>query len=208
MSEEDTVTMTKSEAASLQNAYNMLNKLYNHPDKSMDFKKLARDAGFKVPEVETLERFTKPYDEKMTGLEKKNKELSERLDKWENETLSTKEEAKLREQLDSARKEYSLSDEGMAKVIARMKEKNNPDVEAAAAFVLSKEPKAKPTTNTHNFAPGKFKGSEFVGGGDDGEKAWKTLMNDAATGSDDFFTDVVNDVFNHPEEQRELGGVK
>ena len=89
-----------------------------------------------------------------------------------------------------------------------MKDKNNPDVEAAAAYVLSKEPKAKPTTNTHNFAPGKFKGGDFVGGGDDGEKAWKTLMNDAATGSDDYFTDVVNDVFNHPEEQRELGGTK
>jgi hypothetical protein len=206
MSDDDTVTMTKAEATALQNAYGMLNKLYNHPDKAMEFKKLAKEAGYKVPELDTLEKVTKPIEEKFETVTAENKKLKERLDKWENDNLSLKEETALKAQLDTVRKQFSLNDEGMQKVIDRMKAKNNPDVEAAAAFVLSQEPKAKPTTNTHNFAQGKFNGSNLVGGGEQGEKAWNTLMKDAANNSDDYFSEVVNDVFNNPENSREFGG--
>lgn len=206
MADQEMVEMSKQEADILRNAHSMLNKLYNHPDKAMEFKKLAKEAGYKVPELDTLERVTKPYDEKMSGLADENKKLKERLDKWESDNLNAKEESELAKQLSSIQKEQGLTDEGMQKVIKRMQEKKNPDVEAAAAWVKSQEPKAKLTTNSTNFAPGKFNGASLTGGGEEGEKAWKTLLKDANTGGDEFFSSVVNDVFNNPENSREFGG--
>lgn len=206
MADTEMVEMSKQEADILRNAHSMLNKLYNHPDKAMEFKKLAKDAGYKVPELDTIERVTKPYDEKIGGLAEENKKLKERLDKWENDNLNSREEAELSSQLSAIQKEHGFSDEGMQKVIKRMQDKKNPDVESAAAWVKSQEPKAKITTSSTNFASGKFNGSSLVGGGEEGDKAWKTLMKDANTGSDDYFSSVVNDVLNNPENSREFGG--
>lgn len=200
------VEMTQEEATQLRNAHAMLNKLYNHPDKAMEFKKLAKEAGYKVPELDTIERVTKPYDEKIDGILDENKKLKERLDKWESDNLNAKEEKALSKQLSAIQKEYGFSDEGMQKVIARMQEKKNPDVEAAAAFVKSKEPKPQITTNSNNFSGSKFNGANLTGGGEEGEKAWKTLMKDATHNTDDYFTSVVNDVMNNPENSREFGG--
>lgn len=199
---DDEVTMSKQELSVLQNAYSMLNKLYNHPEKAMEFKKLAKEAGYKVPEIDTIERVTKPYDEKLAAFEEKSKKFMERMDKWENDNLSAKEENALRAELDSIQKKEGFTDEGMKKVIDRMREKNNPDVEAAAAWVKSKEPKPTPTTNTHNFAQSKFKGSSLTGGGEEGEKAWDSLTKNP----DDYFDSIVNDVLNNPENSREFGG--
>lgn len=200
--------VSASELAVLRNAHSMLNKLYNHPDKAMEFKKLAKDAGYKVPELDTIERVTKPYDEKMTALEATNKKLVERLDKWESDNLNASEEKALSKQLSKIQKEEGLTDEGMQKVIKRMQDMKNPDVESAAAWVKSKEPKPQITTNSNNFSASKFNGSSLTGGGEEGDKAWKTLMNDANTGGDEYFTSIVNDVMNNPEAQRELGGTR
>jgi hypothetical protein len=203
---EEMIEMTVQEATILRNAHSMLNKLYNHPDKAMEFKKLAKDAGYKVPELDTIEKVTKPYDEKMSKLEETNSKLIERLDKWEKDNLNASEEKALRKQLSAIQKEYGFSDEGMQKVIGRMQEKSNPDVEAAAAWVKSKEPKPQITTNSSNYSPSKFHGGNLVGGGEEGDKAWKTLMKDATNNTDDYFSSVVNDVINHPENSREFGG--
>jgi len=206
MSDDETVQMTKQEADMLRNAHSMMSKLYNHPEKAMEFKKLAKEAGYKVPELDTIERVTKPYDEKMNGLSEENKKLKERLDKWESDNLNASEEKALSKQLSAIQKEHGFSDEGMQKVIARMQEKKNPDVEAAAAWVKSKEPKPQLSTNSNNYSPSKFNGASMTGGGEDGEKAWKTLMKDAKNNTDDYFSSVVNDVINNPENSREFGG--
>ena len=206
MADTEMVEMTKEQADLLKNAHAMLNKLYNHPEKAMEFKKLAKEAGYKVPELDTIERVTKPYDEKLNGFAEENKKLKERLDKWENDNLNAKEERELSNQLEAIKKEHGFDDEGMQKVIKRMQEKKNPDVEAAAAWVKNQMPKPQITTNSNNFSGSKFKGSNFVGGGEEGEKAWNTLLKDANTGGDEFFTSVVNDVFNNPENSREFGG--
>lgn len=203
---DEMVEVSKSEMDILRNAHSMLNKLYNHPDKAMDFKRLVKDAGYKVPELDTIERVTKPYDEKLGGLADENKKLKERLDKWENDNLNAKEERELSSQLEAIKKEHGFDDEGMQKVIKRMQEKKNPDVESAAAWVKNSMPKPKITTNSNNFSASKFKGSNLTGGGEEGEKAWNTLMKDANTGGDEFFNSVVEDVLNNPENSREFGG--
>ena len=205
---EDTVEMSREEANILRNAHSMLTKMYNHPDKSMEFKKLAKESGFKVPELDTIERVQKPIEEKLTAIEAENKKLVERLSKWENDNLNAREEEALSKQLSKLQKEEGLTDEGMQKVIKRMQDMKNPDAESAAAWVKSKEPKAQLTTNSNNFAPNKFNGANMTGGGEEGDKAWKTLMKDARNNTDDFFTSVVNDVMNNPQDQVELGGTR
>ncbi len=198
---EDDVTISSEQAKILQGAYNLMNKLYSDPDRSMEFKKMVRGAGFSVPEIDTIEKVTKPYDEKLSAYEEKFKKLEERLAKRDEDELNAKEEARLAKDLESARKEYGLTDDGMKKVLDRMKEKNNFDVEAAAAYIVSKEPKAQPTKTSHNFSQSRFKGSSLIGG-DNAEETWKQLSQNP----DDYFDNVVNDILNNPEEQRELGG--
>ena len=206
MSDNETVEMSASQAALLRSSYDMMNKLYNHPDKAMEFKKLAKEAGYKVPELDVIEKVTAPYDAKIASITEENKKLNERLSKWEADNLNDKEEKTLRENLDNIRKQYGFSDEGMQKVIARMQEKKNPDAEAAAAWVKSQEPKAQVTTNSNLYSPSKFNGGNLVGGGEQGDNAWKTLLKDAQNNTDDYFTSVVNDVFNNPENSKEFGG--
>lgn len=208
MSESETVEVSKKELDILRNAHSMLDKLYNHPEKAMEFKKLAKEAGYKVPELDTIERVTKPYDDKLSGLSEENKKLKERLDKWESDNLNAKEERELSAQLESIKKEHGFDDEGMQKVIKRMQDKKNPDVESAAAWVKNQMPKPQITTSSNNFSASKFKGASLTGGGEEGEKAWNTLLKDANTGGDEFFNSVVNDVMNNPTEQRELGGTR
>lgn len=200
---DDDVVMSASEAKALKGAYDLMNKLYSHPEKGMDFKKLAKGAGFNVPELDTIEKVTKPYDEKMTAYEAENKKLKDRLDKWEADNLSEKEEAALSKEIKAVQKESGLTEEGMKKVIERMKEKNNLDVEAAAAWVLSKEPKPQPTKTSHNFSQSKFNGKNLSQGGDS-ESVEKLLSGKMS--NDDYFDHVVNDVLNSPENQIELGG--
>jgi len=197
------VTMSAEQAKILQGAYNLMNKLYSHPDKAMDFKKLVKGAGFAVPELDTIEKVTKPYDEKMTAYEEKFKKLEERFAKKEADEADAREEASLSKDMENARKEYGLTEEGMKKVIDRMKEKKNMDVEAAAAWVVSKEPKAQPTKSSHNFSQSKFNGKDLTRGQD--TESVEKLLSGKMSG-DDYFDQVVNDVLNNPEDQLEMGG--
>lgn len=202
---DDDVTISAEQAKVLQNAYNLMNKLYSHPDKAMDFKRLVKGAGFAVPELDTIEKVTKPYDEKIASWEDKFNKLQEKIDKRDTDDLNAKEEAQISKDLESARKEYGLTDDGMKKVLDRMKEKKNLDVEAAAAYIVSKEPKAQPTTNSHNYSQSRFKGSSLIGGDKaEAEETWKSLTKNP----DDYFDSVVNDVMNNPMDQIELGGKK
>jgi hypothetical protein len=82
-------------------------------------------------------------------LKAENKALQERLDKLEADRAKERQDweehqnkTTFEQQVESARKAYSLTDEGFHKMLDRMKEQNSPDAEAAAAWVASKTPPA------------------------------------------------------------------
>ena len=153
------VTLTAEQYKILKGAYDLQNSLYSHKDKAMDYKKLVKEAGYSVPELDTIEKVTKPYDEKLTAYDKKFKELEEKLAKKEADELDAKELSKLERDIEKYRKEFgSITDDGVKKVIARLKETNSSDVEAAFAWMVSKEPKPQPTKSSHNFSQSKFTG--------------------------------------------------
>lgn len=194
---ENTVTMSSEEANALRSAHMLLNKLYNHPDKSMDFKHLLRETGHKVPELDVVDQVVKPRDEKLSSLESEMKKLREERDAERKAAKDKQDEDDLRGTLDSVRKEYGFDEEKMSKVMSRMKEKNNMDAEAAAAWVASKEPKPKLSTASHNFGPSSFDGKKaFAGEGEAADKEWKMLMDDAARGTSNHLNMVADEIFN------------
>jgi flagellar hook-associated protein FlgK len=169
----------------------------------MSFKKLVKSEGFAVPELDTIESVTKPYDEKLTAYEKKFKDLEERLAKKDADELDAKELTKLESDINKYKKEFGVTDEGVKKVVERLKETKSADVEAAFAWMVSKEPKAQPTKTSHNFSQSKFDVKNLAKGGD--TENVEKLLNGKMS-QDDYFDNVVNDVLNNPLDQLELGG--
>lgn len=202
---ENDITLSSEQYKVLQSAYDLQNALYSHPEVGMDYKKNVKKAGYKVPELDVIETVTKPYDEKLSAYEEKFKKLEERFAKKETEESEAKDLNKLTSDIEKYKKEYALTDEGVKKGIDRLKETKSGDVEAAFAWVVSKEPKAQPTKTSHNFSQSRFKGSSLIGGDkEEAESTWNQLVKSP----DDYFDNVVNDVLNNPEEQREMGGTK
>jgi hypothetical protein len=98
--------------------------------------------------LDIVANVTAPLVAEIEEQKKANKSLADRLDSWETNQKNGKEEAELQGQLDSLKKTYSFTPEGMQRVVDRMKEKNNPDAESAAAWVLAQEKKARPITDS------------------------------------------------------------
>lgn len=139
----------------LANKYQSLyNKLWNDPKEGLAFKRKVKELvpEAQIPELDMIDTTVKPFEEKMAKQAEENKALKDRLDNIEKRSKDEKEESDLVKSLDSARKKFHLTDEGFDKAVARMKEMNNPDAEAAAAWVASQEKKARPVGSS-SFAP-------------------------------------------------------
>ena len=139
----------------LANKYQSLyNKLWNDPKEGLAFKRKVKELvpEAQIPELDMIDTTVKPFEEKMAKQAEENKAFKDRLDNIEKRSKDEKEESDLVKSLDSARKKFHLTDEGFDKAVARMKEMNNPDAEAAAAWVASQEKKARPVGSS-SFAP-------------------------------------------------------
>lgn len=127
-------------------AVQLLDRMISDPKDGLSMKRkikeLVPEANF--PELSIIDSTANPILARQEELNKQNEALKARLDKWEQSQIDTREEGQLQSQLDGIQKQYGFTHEGMQKVIDRMKSKNNPDAEAAAAWVASQERKAKP----------------------------------------------------------------
>lgn len=142
--------ISDAELAVKNRAVALLDKLWNDPKEGMSFKRKVKELvpDVKIPELDIVEGATAPLMAEIEEQKKANKTLSDRLDNWEKTQKDGKEEVELQSQLDSIKKAYGFTIDGMQKVIDRMKEKNNPDAESAAAWVASQERKTKPVTDS------------------------------------------------------------
>jgi hypothetical protein len=122
-------------------AEKLLNKLWNDATAGDRVRKLAKE---EYPETKIVDDIVAPF---VAPLEAQNKALQARLDKIEEERAKeraaweeSQHQTTFQSQIEAARRSYSLTDEGFNKMLDRMKEQNNPDAEAAAAWVASKTP--------------------------------------------------------------------
>jgi hypothetical protein len=140
--------ISDTELVVLQRGKQLLDRLWNDPEEGMAFKEKVRKIipNASIPELDIVKTATKPLTERLSRQEEENKALKDRLDKWEQRSKDSDEETKISQMLEEVRSKFHFTDAGMEKVVSRMREKSNPDAEAAAAWVASQEKKAKPIT--------------------------------------------------------------
>lgn len=111
--------------------------------------KVRQAAKLKFPDAKIIDDTVAPF---IAPLQAQNKALQDRLDKFEADRAAEKTEAEkrtaqvsLEQALDAARRNFSLTDDGFDRMVARMKETGNyADADAAAAWVASKTPPVAP----------------------------------------------------------------
>lgn len=174
-----TIEIAQSEYDTLNNVKKMVDTLWNDPDKGIIVKELVKDKfpQTNIPEVDALRLAKRARDDASKTWEDDKKSLLERIEKSEalikerdDAYKQREEEAKFQSEVEQVRKKHSLTPEGMEKVFARMKEKNNPDIESAAAYVISQEPKQNPV-NSNVFTPSTID----MFGANTGSDEWKEL---------------------------------
>ena len=145
------------------------------------------------PELDAEDQFVAPVREEVAGVRKEVSGLAERLDKLIQQGTDRDAEAALASDFSAVQKRYGFTEDGLRKVMERMRDKNNPDVEAAAAFINESIPRAKPAAATGtNYLPQNFNLKTMFGGGDDaGDRATAASKDPWA-----FFDAEVRDILN------------
>jgi hypothetical protein len=141
----ETVTIPKAELDTLRAIKTLMDKTWDGKDTGAPLRKLLKQVqpDLKIPE-DVADSVIAPVKGEIEETKKSVKGLAEKLDKFLTENKDKEDTAVLRADLASAQKKFGLDDEGLTKVMQRMKDKNNPDVESAAAWVASQAPKPQP----------------------------------------------------------------
>lgn len=196
------VEMTEAEAQSLQQAKALLDGLWNSKTTGAKFKRVLKEhnPNFSIPEIDIVDEAKKPIDEKLTAHEKTIEALQKRLDERDTKDKDDKEQRDLQSEIDTVKKKYSLTEDGLNKVIDRMKEKKSYDPEAAAAWVVAQQPKTEIARDSKLGLPGKMN----LFGSSTKDDAWKDLHDT----SDPYkhFDKEVTKIFEKPEDYIEMGG--
>lgn len=106
----------------------------------------------------------------------------------EAEADQRNQEADLTGRLESVRAKRGFSEEMMTKVITRMRDQNNPDIDAAAAWVAETVPKPGPAVG-HDFLPS----TVDAYGSSGANEVWKPLHDNPQRWQDDMLRNLKND---------------
>lgn len=151
---DDVVEVSAARLKLLERDANLAHALWNDPKHGMKVKEIAKEKwpDSNIPELDAIKEVRKSESELLTKVEAKEKALTDRIEAFEksqkekeDKETSSKAEREFAADVEATKKKYQLSAEGMEKVFERMKAKNNPDVEAAAAWVTDHAQAAAPT---------------------------------------------------------------
>lgn len=126
----------------MERASKLIDALWNDKDVGPSLRKKAKEMfnDITLPD-DTMEPSIAPLREQLADMSKRLKDRDEADDKRRTEESDRRTRANLEDALSKARKDYRLTDDGFDKMVARMKETGNfSDADAAAAWVVSKEP--------------------------------------------------------------------
>lgn len=190
----DIVEINARDLAKLQklaNSGEIAEKIWNDPEHGMKLKALVKEAlpDSNIPELEVLNQTNRVREEAFARVDAMAAEitkLKEANKARDDQAAIDREEFKFSEKLEAVRKSKNFTEAGMQKVLDRMKEHNNPDVESAAAWVLSQEPKI-PTQPNH--APQTMD----VFGSASGDQEWAELNANPGKWYDKTVTEILND---------------
>lgn len=192
MADSEMVEISRTDLAVLQKAKQIFDDLWVDPKHAKAIQTMVAE---KVPGARTpaalAEPFVAPIREDLTAVRDENKKLTERIDNWEKSQKDKAEETTLRQEIDSAQKKYRLTDEGVAAMIKRMRDKNNPDVESAATWVVSQQPKPA-AVPTSSYLP---QSMNLFGSSEKDEK-WEELNRDPVKWADKEIATILNEFAN------------
>lgn len=200
MPEAKMAEVPEGELESLRQAKSLLDGLWNSKTVGNKFKRALKEhnPNFSIPEIDIIDEARKPVDEKLTAQDKTIEALQKRLDDRDAKDKDEKEEHNLKQEIEGVKKKYSLTEEGLNKVIDRMKEKKSYDPEAAAAWVMAQQPKTQLAKDSKLGLPGKID----LYGSASKDEAWADLNKDPMG----FFDKEAERIFSNPEDYKELGG--
>lgn len=142
------VEISKAEYDTLVGIRSLMDKAWDSKDKGSAFRRLLKDVDptVKLPE-DVADSVIAPVRTELDEVKNQFKATSDRLDAFLKDTKDEKDTNALRADLTAAQKKFGLDEEGMTKVMQRMRDKSNPDVEAAAAWVASQAPNPQPISD-------------------------------------------------------------
>lgn len=163
---------------SVRNAAALLERMLVDPRTAPDAERLVSQLNpqAQFPNRQQREAVLAPV---MSELEKERARVGALEAKWAaREEAEAAREAKRAEdalvsRMESVKRQRGLSDEAMDRVMQRMRENNNPDVEAAAAWVAESAPKPPPVSG-YDYLPA----TVDPYGTASGDKAWEALHKD------------------------------
>lgn len=191
----ETISVPTADWELASRAHSLLNTLLTRPDTAPSVEDAIAKANpsAKFPGREAREAQYAPV---LSEIEKERGErvkLQERLDARdvaEAEAKQKHQEDDLLARMSSIKSKRGFSDEMMDKVVARMRDKNNPDIDAAAAWVSESVPKPGPVVG-HDFLPS----TVDAFGTASKDKAWEGLH----TNPDKWQTDELRAIVRDPE---------
>ncbi len=124
-----------------QRAAALINDLWNDGEVGAALRKKAKEkfADVRIPE-DSVDPIVAPLKKELDEMRAELKAEREKVAKDKEADAESKTKQTIEDAIKSAREAYHLTDEGFDKMVARMKEKSSLDAEAAAAWVISKEP--------------------------------------------------------------------
>lgn len=207
----DTVEIGREELALLKQTANVANTLWNDSKYGMVMKEAVKEKfpTATIPEVDVI-RTARVAEQKAAEIaEGAVKKIDERISAFEKtwnardeSAKAAKEEAEFSQEVEATKRKYNLTSEGMQKVFDRMKERNNPDVESAAAWVTDHESKPSPVPG-NNYTPQSLN----LYGSADGDKEWAELNANPLKYGDKVLSEMANDFANgNYGKYKEFGG--
>ena len=158
---DEIVEISRSRLNILEGVNKLNNDMWNDPKYGSAIKEMVKEKypNANIPEVDAIRTARNAESAILTKVEAANKSALDRIEAFEKaqrerdeKDINAKAERDFASEVDATKKKYQLTAEGMEKVFSRMKEKNNPDVEAAAAWVTDHEPKQDPIMSSNYSA--------------------------------------------------------
>ncbi len=208
---DDIVEISKAKLALLEGQSKLNQELWNDPKYGLQIKEMVKDKypHANIPELDAFKAVKESESQILSKVAEKEKAVDEKIAAFEKtwqerdeKVASEKQEREFASEVEATKKKYQLSAEGMEKVFARMKEKNNPDVEAAAAWVTDHQVAAKPV-DSNNFSPQDMN----LYGSSHADAEWEAFNRNPIKAGDAVLTEMINDFQNGRQDKyREFGG--
>jgi hypothetical protein len=189
----DTVVVPHRDYDIAMRSRNLLNSLLSNPKHAPALEAMVAEENpeAKFPKRAEREAMYAPIRSELEAEREARKALEARLQAREEAEAAAErksQENALLDKMNSIRAKRGFSDETMDRVVARMREQNNPDIDAAAAWVSETLPKPAPAVG-YDYLPS----TVDVFGSATADKAWEGLHRDPDRWQTDELRAIVRD---------------